>query len=136
MNPLGDPEQIHALANRFDRNSIAIRAIGARVAHRLETASWQCTKANRFRAECRAVNAEARQRADALHAIAVDLHRHAEWVRQTTADLMGLEKRIKDWFDKNRGIWQAWPIKIDFPGAGDPAWRAVQDQLKKLGVAI
>jgi uncharacterized protein YukE len=128
MNPLGDPGQIRALASRFERGADALARAGASWQSRLDSAAWSCAKADRYRHQVATHRHEADRRAAALRGIAIELRRHAEWVQNTTNEIMALERRIRSWF----GVDQSIPLEL--PGRGDPAWLDVPNQLRRLGI--
>jgi hypothetical protein len=138
---LGNADQVLQLAARLDRDAHEFEDAGLALVRRLESASWQCGRASRFRNEMRSCADDARRRADSIRAIAVDLRRHAQWIRDEQARLSSIERRVRSWIDDiaRKGVrppWEDWGIHLQLPRSLDPAWDSLANDLRRRGIGI
>lgn len=143
MNPLGDADAVERLAARCDADAGWLEEIGRRWEQRLADARWACAKADRFRAVVAARQADARHHADDLRQLALDLRRHARWIRTRTQELVNLEHRVRAWFAQNTAvpgtgisIWAQWGVHPSFPGPAHPDWEDLASRLRRFGAIL
>lgn len=136
MNLIGDPEELEALAARYELRAAQVDQALQQLYAKFASATWTCTKADRWRAHVRRQRAEARAIATELRAIAAALRRSAAAVRNELNVLHRLERAVRSLLEAAvRSAADAAHHAIDLrdlPASGDPSWRSIA---RKLGVS-
>lgn len=129
MNPLGDPEELEALAARYDLRASQLQQMTHRVDGRFRTATWVGPKADRWRARMQFRAREGARLADELRAVARELRRCAAEIRAEIAALHRIERLVRDLLTSVADTVNDLIDPLTLPAPGDPAWRAVARRL-------
>lgn len=132
MNLIGNPAAIDALANTLATRAAEVASVGRRVEARADSSTWECRKADRFRADMRNRRSQADTLSHELTDLANGLRRLAAQVRAELELLRRLESSVRNLFDEfvpRTGLEPPWAGTVwsprNLPAAGDPAWRDV-----------
>jgi hypothetical protein len=130
--PCGDPDAIEDLAVVVDRQADELWWNGDQVRQRADASSWRAPRADRFRSDMQARQAEAHRLTAELHDIAIQLRALAQSVRGELSVLAGIERQVLHLiseFVPAAGLilpWEGTPWSPQhLPRTGDPAWRDV-----------
>ena len=141
MKLLGDDADVDLLATACFASADWLADIGRRWADRVETAQWQCKKADHHRRIARDRKYNAEIHALGLRQLARDLRHHATWIRDRTGQLNAFEDLVRGWFDSGAADAKVPPgqppcERPAYPARGDPDWQNVIDKLRRDGADI
>ncbi|MGH8887124.1 MAG: WXG100 family type VII secretion target [Egibacteraceae bacterium] len=148
----GDPDELDRLAVRVSASAEDARAHAHALSWRCMAVDWESTAADRFRGTIEGEVAALRRAADELDEAAHMLRRHAESVRERSAQIRAAEDAVTGWFgDQARHLaraavgavsrtthdppWTHWPwTPHNLPPPGDKQWLEVGEFLRRQGV--
>lgn len=140
MNLIGDPEEMEALAARYELRAAQLDEALQRLHASFTNATWTCAKADRWRAHVQRQRRDASAIAVELRGIAAALRRSAAAVRAELDLIHRLERAVRAALDALVAGATATPESIRItveraidpcrlPPSGDPAWRSVARDL-------
>ncbi len=138
--PLADPESIDRLARLHKRAASVLSEASSKTDRALDSAAFTAPVADVISENVYRRKLVLRRGADRLLDVSYTLSKHAEWIRDTIAELESLEARIRAWADANpvgsaMGITDASLITL-WPDTASMEWYDLADRLRARGAVF
>jgi hypothetical protein len=125
---LTDPDQLEAIAVRYEQAADEVAGTGRRSARRVDASSWSCARADRCRQAAFDAGVRAEQAAADMRSLAGDLRFLAAQRRAEIEQALLAEVRVRAYWAESGTGFGAWPV-TETPSSGDPAWIGVARSL-------
>lgn len=96
-HPVGDAAAVEEFARVCRREANKVRDIQGLVEGRVNSTHWVGRRASRLKSDVRVQRGLVNESSDRLNQVARTLDAHAQWIRETIAELENLEYRIRSW---------------------------------------